>query len=240
MIMKRDFFHQGLKYSFNWEPNRIKNLAIVSKTNQILLEYLMKIYKNEIPFDLFNDKNVDRISKFRLKGLPKGHLNILADKLIGSGDIIKTDLGNSKFELSELADKVYTNFKEEKIDHKPGHEPILKYILIKNQNAIAVEIPIWKSQPKITGHMDLILLEGDTIYIADYKPEGKFLHSLPQVAFYGLLLRKKFRSKNIRCIQFSKEECWEYDPEILRSVLPNHLDEKILKELDWVQYLKIC
>ena len=240
MIMKRDFFHQGLKYSFNWEPNRIKERVMFSKSNRILFEYLIKIYKNEIPFELFNDRNVERISKFRLKGLPKGYLQKLSDALINSGEIIKTELGNSKFELSELADKVFTNFESEKLDKKPGHEPILKYILIKNPHAIAVEIPIWKSQPKITGHIDLILIDEDTIYIADYKPEGKFLHSLPQVAFYGLLLKKKFRIENIRCMQFSKEECWEYNPEILRSVLPNYLEEKCLKELDWTHYLSIC
>jgi hypothetical protein len=189
---------------------------------------------------LFNDRTVDRISNFKIKGLPRGYLQVLSETLIESGDIIRTELGHSKFELSESVDKVYTNFKKEKIGKKPGHDPVLKYILIKCPNAIAVEVPIWKSKPKITGHMDLLLLDDKNLYIADYKPENRFLHSLPQVAFYGLLLSKKFNMTNIRCIQFSKDECWEYNPEILRSTIPDLLEEKVLKELLWPNFLSIC
>lgn len=238
LIAKREFFHQGLKYSFNWEPDRMKIAKFLSKTNQYLYEYLKKVYQNQIPFELFNDRRVERISNFRIKGLPKGGLKQLSEILIEAGEIEHKELGETKLGLSEMADVVYTNWQKENFSGKPGHDPILKYILINHEKAIAIETPIWKSKPKITGHIDLIMLIDDTIYIVDYKPERNYLRSLPQVAYYGLLLGKKFRTDKIKCVQFSKEDSWEYNPKILIENLPNMIDEALLEQFPWCKFTR--
>ena len=47
----------------------------------------------------------------------------------------------------------------------PGHEPILKNILIKDKDAIAIEVPIWNEErnKEVTGHIDLVQIENDVV-----------------------------------------------------------------------------
>jgi hypothetical protein len=94
---------------------------------------------------------------------------------------------------------------------------LLKNILIKDEDSIAIEVPIWSKikERTITGHIDLVQIENNTIKIIDYKPEGKFLFSLPQVAMYGLLIKKILHISDLNCITFNKNLVWEYKPEIL-------------------------
>ena len=98
-------------------------------------------------------------------------------------------------------------------------EPLV--ILIKDKDSIAIEVPIWSvsKDNHLTGHIDLIQIEDNIIKIIDYKPEGNFLFSLPQVATYGLLIKELIHVEKINCISFNKNFAWEYNPEILLTEL---------------------
>ncbi|GAG53977.1 unnamed protein product, partial [marine sediment metagenome] len=115
----------------------------------------------------------------------------------------------------------------------------LKNILIKDRNSIAIEIPVWNDAENktITGHIDLIQVKDDVVKIIDYKPEGDFLFSLPQVAMYGFLLKSKLNIKNLRCISFNKEEAWEYDPKVLISDIKDYLLSNRINNRPWEYYL---
>ena len=101
----------------------------------------------------------------------------------------------------------------------------LKNILIKDFDSIAIEIPIWmtKNSINITGHIDLIQIQNNMIKIIDYKPEGNFLVSLPQVAIYGLLIKQILQINCLKCISFNGYEAWEYNPEILLNDIKDYL-----------------
>ncbi len=88
-----------------------------------------------------------------------------------------------------------------------------------------MEIPIWMwhKDHYLTGHIDLILVMDDIIYVCDYKPEEthipettrlsySFMRSIPQVASYALVLKKLFDIYDIMCITFNKKGAWIYEP----------------------------
>ena len=78
--------------------------------------------------------------------------------------------------------------------------------------------------------------ENNVVKVVDYKPEGKFIFSLPQVATYGLLIKKILKLGQIKCISFNKAEAWEYDPELLLKDIRDYLSSyKIQRK--WEDYL---
>lgn len=178
--------------------------------------FLKRIYQGAIPDNLFNMKSIARASQFRITGLKNSYVKSLSKKLIRKE---KIKLYNEDYKLSKFAQNVFLNYQKNQIKKIPGHEPILKNILIKDKDSIAIEVPIWyKNNVKnLTGHIDLIQIDNNRIKVIDYKPEGKFFYSLPQVATYGLLIKKLIKTEELTCISFNKNKAWEYKPELLLS-----------------------
>jgi len=80
-----------------------------------------------------------------------------------------------------------------------------------------------------SGVADLFFIEGDTLYIADFKPDVHFktegdlrnyaANVFPQLVAYGLMVQKKLRSTGsdlkIKFIAFNKEASIEFDPNLM-------------------------
>lgn len=239
MIKRRDFIHQNIKYSFNWNLKNHKEKLYQLNSNREdfkkLGTYLKRIYQGTIPNNLFNARGITRVSQFKVKGLSNGFLRSFSKKLIHEGKILKFD---SDSKLPKFAQKVYKIYHNNQINRNPGHETILKNILIKDRDSIAIEVPVWNTTTKksITGHIDLIQIEDNTIKIIDYKPEGNFLFSLPQVATYGLLVKDIIKIEELSCISFNKNVAWEYNPEILMTDIKKYLSSKQIPQI-WENYV---
>lgn len=244
MIKKRDFIHQKIKYSFNWNISHHKEKLDLSNSNREefrrLGTYFKKIYQDSIvPNELFNARNIQRISQFKIKGIKSTFLTSFSKQLIRN-NIIKNYTSDSK--LPQFAQNVYNIYEKNQINKKPGHDPILKHILIKDKDSVAIETPIWRkvNNQYITGHIDLIQIDTsneDFVKVIDYKPEGKFMISLPQVATYGLMLKKELNISNLKCISFNKKEAWEYDPSILLTEIKEYLVSKGIKIRIWEDFV---
>ncbi|MFX1455744.1 MAG: hypothetical protein ACFFDB_10255 [Promethearchaeota archaeon] len=234
------FIHQNIPYSFNWNKQHHKFIysQITSNREELnkLKLHFKKVYHGLIPNNLFNSRNLPRISQFKIKGIKSAFIKSFSKKLIRTG---KIESHNSNSKLPRHTQKVMEIFKLNKISGIPGHEPILKNILIKDKSSIAIEVPVWNEAENkvITGHIDLIQVENDVVKVIDYKPEGNFLYSLPQVAMYGLLLKTKLNIENLKCISFNKDETWEYDPLILLTDIKNYLISHRINERPWEKYL---
>jgi hypothetical protein len=234
------FIHQNIPYSFNWNKHHHKEIYSQITANReelnTLKKHFKRIYDGMIPNNLFNSRNLPRISQFKIKGIKTAFIRSFSKKLIRSGKIKYHD-SNSK--LPQQVQKVIDIYKVNGITGVPGHEPILKNILIKDNNSIAIEVPVWNEAKNklITGHIDLIQIEDDVVKVIDYKPEGNFLFSLPQVAMYGFLVKSKLNINNLRCISFNKEEAWEYDPNILISDIKDYLISHRINERPWENFL---
>ncbi|MFX1477154.1 MAG: hypothetical protein ACFFCI_03380 [Promethearchaeota archaeon] len=159
-------------------------------------------------------------------------------------------LGKKLIEELKKSKEYYHNL----LKYKPGqysdffsasgslnHEPLLTYLLFRSKlnNVIAKETFIWAKVDRkilevdyLTGHIDLIAVKENLIYIIDYKPNCKnFLKYMPQVGMYGLLLKKRINNPNIKvkCLMFNEKNSCLFDPTILFSelhYLSRELDEK--------------
>lgn len=232
----KTFIHQNIPYSFNWnkEHHKEKYCQIITNRDELnrLKNHFKKIYEGAIPNSLFNSREFPRVSQFKIRGIKSAFIRSFSKNLIRSGKIRYLD---SESKLPKYAQKVFEIYQKNNISGFPGHEPILKNILIKDKDALAIEVPIWdkKESVAITGHIDLIQIENDIIKVVDYKPEGNFLISLPQVAMYGFLVKSKLNLKKVRCISFNKQGAWEYEPNILKEELKEYLLSHHIDERPW-------
>lgn len=240
MLKKKIFVHQNIPYSFNWNKTHHKEKfsQITSNREELnrLKGHFKKVYEGLIPNNLFNTRQFPRVSQFKIRGIKVAFIRSFSKSLIRSNKIQYHD---SNSQLPKYAQKVYENYQANNFPGAPGHEPILKNILIKNKDAIAIEVPIWNDQKKkiITGHIDLIQIQNDVVKVIDYKPEGNFLLSLPQVSMYGFLIKSKLNIKKLRCISFNKECAWEYDPNILRMDVKDYLISQRINERPWENFI---
>ncbi|MFX0003668.1 MAG: hypothetical protein ACFFAA_08970 [Promethearchaeota archaeon] len=236
----KTFIHQNIPYSFNWnkEHHKEKYSQIISNREELnrLKDHFKKIYEGIIPNNLFNSREFPRVSQFKIRGIKSAFVRSYSKNLIRSGKIRYYD---SESKLPKYAQKVFENFQENNISGVPGHEPILKNILLKDKDAVAIEVPIWdrKHDMAITGHIDLIQIENDIVKVIDYKPEGNFLLSLPQVAMYGFLVKSKLSLRKVRCVSFNKRGAWEYDPNILKEEIKDYLLSQNIEERPWENFI---
>jgi len=241
LLKKKIFVHQNIPYAFNWNIAHHKEKILQKNPNREefikLGSYFKRIYKGEIPNDLFNLQGLSRVSQFKMRGLKPAFIRSFSKKLIREGKI--RYLGSDS-KLPNYTQNVFESFKINKIGKVPGHEPVLKNILIKDKNSVAIEVPIWKkiNNNYITGHIDLIQIEDNIVKVIDYKPEGNFMNSLPQVATYGLLIKSKFELQQIKCLSFNKIEAWEYDPVILLTEVKDYLVSHRINKRKWEDFVK--
>ncbi|MFW9781318.1 MAG: hypothetical protein ACFFFB_03450 [Candidatus Heimdallarchaeota archaeon] len=239
-IRNKVFIHQKIPYAFNWNiENHRQKISPLNpyRTEFIRLgKYFNRIYQGKIPHNLFNTRALPRVSRFKIIGLKSMFLRNFGKNLIKEGKIEYCD-SNSK--LPQYAQIVHTNFKNNGIITNPGHGPVLKYILIKDRDSLAIEVPIWKKAEgkALTGHIDLIQIQDNVIKIIDYKPEGNFMFSLPQVATYGLLLKSVLKIENVKCVSFNKNNAWEFDPNILLTDVKDYLKMHNINERVWENYI---
>jgi len=240
LLKKRNFLHQNIPYSFNWNKihHKEKYSQLTANQNELnrLKKHFKKVYDGLIPNNLFNSREFPRVSQFKIKGIKSAFIRSFSKNLIRSGKIRYHD---SNSELPKYVQKVFDNYRANNLTATPGHEPILKNILIKDKNAIAIEVPIWNEEKNkvITGHIDLIQIENGIVKVIDYKPEGNFLLSLPQVAMYGVLIKSKLNIKKLRCISFNNQGAWEYDPNILKMDIKEYLISHRINERPWETFL---
>ena len=239
-IKQKLYIHQNIPYSFNWNKgNHKEKFSQITADREELIRlknHFKKVSEGLIPNDLFNSRNLPRVSQFKIKGLKSTFMRSFSKELIRSGKIQQYGPDSN---LPKFVQRVYENFKVNRINGNPGHDPVLKNILIKDRNSIAIEIPIWNEEKNkyITGHIDLIQIENNVVKVIDYKPEGKFLHSLPQVATYGFLLKSQLKIKNLKCLTFNRNEAWEYDPKILLMDIKEYLISHRINERPWENFL---
>ncbi|SRR6056297_1857754 len=147
---------------------------------------------------------------------------------------------------------------------KPNHDQVLTKCLLNVDNAISVETPVWTRKQStlqdfmcspedgdfkfhycysLTGHIDLLVYDEQNreIIVVDYKPEGQFIKSIPQVGGYGLILKRILNLDSIKCLSFRKEDAWYYDPEVIRKDIDEEISQtKLAKRprLKWRRILK--
>ncbi|MBI4159246.1 PD-(D/E)XK nuclease family protein [Candidatus Woesearchaeota archaeon] len=143
---------------------------------------------------------------------------------------LKFSLGNFQLkqlnghEMSMLASLGLQNNKDV---FKTNHSKVQVFMLEHDDNTVAIEVPVWlhknefnfnkfiENEKPLTGHIDVLRVEGNYIWIWDYKPraiEEKFAST--QIYFYCLMLsnRTGIPLEKFRCGYFDDRTAFVFDP----------------------------
>jgi hypothetical protein len=244
-IGHRRFMHRQLSYDFTYKEMQRGMLENV--TVRRLYKYIQLVREGKFPNDLFDNPMVPRASLMKIRGLDKSQ-KIYLQQVLFDQKLIER-IPAEKAEIPRLVQDVFRNFKSEALDKIPDHGPVLKSILIRHPDSVAVELPVWRvgelKANCMTGHVDLVQVEKKAgakteIKILDYKPEGenKFIFCLPQIALYARMLKEKLHPDpecEMNCYIFDKKAIWRFQPSIMQS-----LDEKLAQyqiPRDWKPFI---
>ena len=195
--------HKGGYYNYTVHDVQVHNLCNGFTS---LKNYLREMFVN-CPNEYFNYGPRSSGLKFKLNNL----------KLIQI----------SGHEISDLARQALITNKER---FKEAHPKIQVFLLENDDKTIAMEIPIWinpnelnqftntfKTKSPLTGHIDILRIEDNKIWIWDYKPNSiEEKYAATQVYFYALMLSKRTNIglENFRCGYFDNKYVYLFKPEL--------------------------
>jgi len=196
MIKHRRFIHYKHPFDFKWNVSHNEQLLDFSE-GRALYSFLNEIYLGHVPDYKFNSDNVKKASQFVLKNIRKEEIQILAKKLEIKG-LIKSKRNEL---LSKLTQDVFKRFE------KPSKDIILRYLLVKNENALAIQIPVWSDKEPVVGHIDLLLFNTDNkqTIIAELVKGDLLIKYLPVLIKYMELLIERIPTiKNLSGVLFNR------------------------------------
>lgn len=111
-----------------------------------------------------------------------------------------------------------------------AHSNVQVFMLSQDNSTIGVEVPIWlkhheigkkyeemfNTKEPLSGHIDVLRLEGDRLWIWDYKPKAiKEKYASTQVFFYSLMLSKRtgIPLDKFMCGYFDEETSYVFKPD---------------------------
>lgn len=187
IIKKQQFLHHNINYNLKYHLIKLKHQPYQNLTNYIK------------SLDSWIDKYFkedQRCSKIKL-----------------NTNTIPIQKQDQSIKLAKLALTQTAN-------NKTRHHIIESFMLINDNNTIATEIPIYfydKTIGKINGHIDILQIKNNRIYILDYKPKAHKENSqkvTTQLTLYAIALsfRTKIPLRKIRCAYFDENNYFEFKP----------------------------
>lgn len=119
--------------------------------------------------------------------------------------------------------------------YRTAHSNVEVYMLENDASTVCVELPVWllpheldfyrklfDCEEPLTGHIDILRVEEDNIWVWDYKPNAhKEKHATCQTLFYAIMLSKRtgIPLERFRCGYFDEKTAYVFKPE-LQCVMP--------------------
>lgn len=147
------------------------------------------------------------------------------------GSSLKFEVPNlnvKKVSGHEMCELTSRGLEENFFRFKTAHSKVQVFMLENDNKTLAVEVPIWlhahelknfnslfNTNEPLSGHIDVLRLEGDKIWVWDYKPNcvrEKF--AATQVYFYALMLSKRtgISLERFRCGYFDSAYAFMFKP----------------------------
>ncbi|MCG2718225.1 MAG: PD-(D/E)XK nuclease family protein [Nanoarchaeota archaeon] len=201
MVIKHTSFKHGWFYHY-----RVHNPKTSSLTNgfESLREFLYRVF-DECPDDYFNIGPRSSSLKFNLP------------------------LDVKEVEHNELKELTTHGLNINNMRYKSNHSRVQMFMLENDQKTIAIEVPIWLKHSDIncfknifdckdplTGHIDILRIEDEKIWVWDYKPNAhKEKYASTQTYFYALMLSKRtgIPLDDFRCGYFDQNHAFAFKPE---------------------------
>jgi ATP-dependent exoDNAse (exonuclease V) beta subunit len=99
------------------------------------------------------------------------------------------------------------------------HQKVEEFFLTNDSATVAVELPVYLTEKEsgykkpLTGHIDLLQVRSNKIYIMDYKPD-KSGNVINQLQLYAKCLKKRTGLSNIICAYFDENEYYQFSPNL--------------------------
>tara|TARA_Y100000034_G_scaffold101281_1_gene125453 strand:- start:520 stop:1161 length:642 start_codon:yes stop_codon:yes gene_type:complete len=204
MVIKQiSLMHKGGAYHYRLHNQKLNEL---SRDYPNLIWYLNRVFE-KCPDDYFFKGPRSSALKFKLN-------NLNMHQIIGH----------------EVSDLCYAGLKINKERYKTSHSKVQVFMLEKDDKTVGVEIPIWvkkdelnnfngifQSEEPLTGHIDILRVEGGKIWVWDYKPKAfDEKYAATQVFFYSLMLSKRsgIPLSKFRCGYFDEKYAFIFKPEL--------------------------
>ncbi len=127
----------------------------------------------------------------------------------------------------------------ETANSRNAHTAIEIFMLKNDEKTLAVEVPLWlenneladynelfNSELPLTGHIDILRMEDNKIWVWDYKPNAsKEIHAPTQIFFYAYMLSKRtsIPIENFRCGYFDSTYAFIFNPSKASIIKDNTL-----------------
>ena len=203
MIKNLILEHKGGYYNYKTHDLKLNSLCNGFGS---LKSYLDEMFFN-CPNEYFNSGPRSSGLKFRLNNLKLHQI--------------------SGHEISELARQ---GLEINKDRFRENHPKVQVFLLENDDKTIAMEIPIWinpeelkdftnvfKTKLPLTGHIDILRIEDNKIWIWDYKPNSlEEKYAATQVYFYALMLSKRTNISldNFGCGYFDNKYAYLFKPSL--------------------------
>ncbi|MFH1638466.1 MAG: hypothetical protein ABIB71_08625 [Candidatus Woesearchaeota archaeon] len=204
MVIKHKFFdHKGGFYFYKVHNPKTESLA--SNGLAPLREYLGEMF-NSCPNSYFDSGPRSSALKFKIPGTD-----------------VNCVTGHPASAMAKLGLEANAS------RYKSNHMKVQCFMLENDKTTVAMEVPIWlkqeelhcynelfKSEEPLTGHIDVLGIEDNNVWIWDYKPNAhqeKFAST--QTYFYALMLsiRTGIPLERFRCGYFDKYYAFVFKPE---------------------------
>ncbi|MDD4877423.1 MAG: PD-(D/E)XK nuclease family protein [Candidatus Nanoarchaeia archaeon] len=200
MIKSKCFWH-GWKYDYGLHNKKAEGL--LNNGFSGLKDYLNSLF-TKCPDDYF--KNGPRGSKLRFQ-LPNLDIKRHNDHEVSLLCSYGIDINAERF--------------------KSEHMKVQMFMLENDKKTIAMEIPVWFSSEEtqehkpiagnfpLTGHIDLLRIEDNKVWVWDYKPNAQNeKYAATQTYFYALMLSKRtgIPIENFMCGWFDTANAFVFRP----------------------------
>jgi len=117
--------------------------------------------------------------------------------------------------------------------YKSSHLKVQMFLLEHDKKTVAIEVPVWllpeelhkfgdyfKSNGPLTGHIDILRIEDEKIWVWDYKPNAAAeRYAATQTYFYALMLsaRTGIPLEKFRCGWFDSHSAFVFKPPEFRK-----------------------
>ncbi|MBU4189610.1 MAG: hypothetical protein KJ886_01245 [Candidatus Thermoplasmatota archaeon] len=203
ILFSKTFEHKGLAYNFRYHKPKLEKLCQGNSFHS-LKEYIGGFEKNGCP------------AKFFEEGGRCSQLSINVRNFRRERDY------NNACKLVTLALKLCNSNRER-------HSVVEKFMLINDSSTVACEVPVWFWEKNlglgVCGHIDLIQIRNNKIYVMDFKPDARKENGnrvASQLFLYasGLSFRTGTGLDRFRCAWFDDKDYFEFKPKECRVGFP--------------------
>lgn len=191
IVVSKGFEYNGLAYNFRYHKGK---LELLGEDFPSLVSYIRR-FESGCP-DFF-DSIENRCSRLKIDVV-----------------IEKTSKENMVNGLASFALKACLTKRER-------HPIVENFMLLNDEATVAAEVPVWMWEKNlnlsIAGHIDILQVRNNLVYVLDYKPEAtkqKDETVASQLYLYasGLSFRSSIPLDKFRCAWFDDKNYYEFEP----------------------------